>query len=123
METATIIENLKEQRNQIASFLANAVVASNILCRVLARLDDGQAALLMRYITPVIEDDSETTWEEATVASTAHLLRTCLSKKAGQQQQPLITQTQMESLDNTEKLKKQIHAVYERIIQGGRILE
>jgi hypothetical protein len=40
METATIIENLKEQRNQIASFLANAIVASNILCRVLARLDD-----------------------------------------------------------------------------------
>lgn len=40
METATIIENLTMQRNQIASFLANAIVASNILCRVLARLDD-----------------------------------------------------------------------------------
>jgi len=84
METATIIENLKEQRNQIASFLANAIVASNILCRVLARLDDAQASLLMRYISPVTDDESETTWEEATVASTAHLLRTCLAKKGAQ---------------------------------------
>ena len=29
----------------------------------------------------------------------------------------------MEQLENTEKLKKQIHAVYERIIQGGMISE
>jgi hypothetical protein len=29
----------------------------------------------------------------------------------------------MEAPESTEKLKKQIHAVYERIIQGGRILE
>jgi hypothetical protein len=50
---------------------------------VLANLDDNQSALLMRYITPMIDDDSESTWEEITVASTAHLLRTCLSKKGG----------------------------------------
>ena len=95
MEMATVIENLKEQRNQIGSFLANAVVASNILCRVLGKLDDEQALLLMRYITPVVDDESETTWEETTSAATAHLLRTCLSKKGGHQQ-PLIVQTQME---------------------------
>jgi hypothetical protein len=51
---------------------------------VLGRLDDEQYFLLMHYISPVIDDDSETTWEEASVASTGHLLRTCLSKKAGQ---------------------------------------
>jgi len=89
MESASIIENLKEQRNQIASYLSNAVVASNILCRVIGKLDEEQYRLLVRYITPIVDDESETTWEEATATSTAHLLRTSLSKKGGHQP-PLI---------------------------------
>lgn len=124
MQIAQQIEDLRVQRDQIASYLSNAVVSSNILCRVLGKLDDEQAFLLMHYVSPLIDDDSETTWEEATVAATGHLLRTCLTKKSGQQQQPqLIVQTQIEPLENTDKLKKQLHAVYERIIQGGRISE
>ena len=81
IETANIIDDLKIQRNQISAYLSNAIISSNILCKVLSKLDDNQTALLMRYITPIIDDESETTWEELTIASTANLLRTCLSKK------------------------------------------
>jgi hypothetical protein len=121
IEKATIIESLRQQRQQASSNLSCAIVSTNILCRVLVNMTEAQASLLMSYMSPVIDDDSESTWEEMTLASTAHLLRTCLSKKS--QQSPLNVQTEMEPLENTEKLKKQIHAVYERLLQGAQINE
>jgi len=59
------------------------------------------------------------------MAATAHLLRTCLSRKGpnANQQNALNVQTQMEPVENPEKLKKQIQAVYDRIVAGGRITE
>ena len=71
-------------------------------------------------MSPIIDEDSgEVGWEELTLASTAHLLRTCLSRKDKGANTGNSAQTQLDPLDSTDKLKRQISAVYERIKNGG----
>jgi hypothetical protein len=60
-------------------------------------------------------------WEEMAYTSTAHLLRTCLSKK--QSQGPVQAQAQVEPLEGTDRLKKQIAAVLDRVRAGQAISE
>ena len=47
---------------------------------------------------------SEMGWEEVIQASTAHLLRTCLSRKS--KDVVVSTQTVIDTLENVDKLKK-----------------
>lgn len=64
----------------------------SILLTVLAtekrdRLPESQYQLLRQYIQTTVDDGnlhSEMGWEELAYTSTAHLLRTCLSKKQSQ---------------------------------------
>ena len=64
--------------------------------------------MLNEFVSPVVDDDAtEVGWEELTLASTAHLLRTCLSRK--ENGNPANSnQTAIDPIDNTEKLKRQI---------------
>ena len=77
--------------------------------------------MLNEFVSPVVDDDAtEVGWEELTLASTAHLLRTCLSRK--EKGNPANSnQTAIDPIDNTEKLKRQIQACYERIRNGGKL--
>lgn len=59
-------------------------------------------------------------WEEICSASTAHLLRTSLSKKQQSQPQNMVV-TNMDPLESTDRLKKQIAAVLDRVRTGGVI--
>ena len=69
------------------------------------------------FVSPIVDDEcSEVGWEELTVVSTAHLLRTCLSKKNGNNGP---SNTAIDKIENTEKLKRQLTAVYERVRNGG----
>ena len=54
-----------------------------MVLRTLCNLTDEQFEILNQFISPVVEDGNaeEVGWEELTQASTAHLLRTCLSRK------------------------------------------
>jgi capsular polysaccharide biosynthesis protein len=56
IEASNIIDELKSQQAQISNSLTNVILSNNILCRVVGKLDDNQANLLMRYITPIIDD-------------------------------------------------------------------
>ena len=68
-------------------------------------------------MTPIVEADSgDIGWEEMILASSAHLLRTCLSKKGGSSSS---NQTNMEPIESTDKLKRQVQAIYERVKNGG----
>ena len=79
-----------------------------------------QYELLTSFVSPVVGDESnEIGWEELTQASTAHLLRTCLSKKDKGANAGNTGQTNIEPIESTDKLKRQIAAVYERIKNGG----
>ena len=102
--------------------LANAITCNNLLVKTLCGMDAEQFEALNNYVSPVVDDScaSETGWEEMTLASTAHLLRTCLSRK-DKQQQAQVGQSSMDPVESTEKLKRQIAAVYERVKNGGEI--
>ena len=54
--------------------------------KILNNMDSDQFETLNAYISPIVDNScvSETGWEEMTQVSTAHLLRTCLSKKEKQ---------------------------------------
>ena len=93
------------------------MTSNNLVLRTLCNMDSDQFELLQGFVSPIVDDDNaEVGWEELTVASTAHLLRTCLSKKNANNS---TNNTQIDKLDNTEKLKRQLQAVYERIRTGG----
>ena len=91
--------------------------------KVLCGMDTEQFGALNAFLSPVVDDScqSETGWEEMTLASTAHLLRTCLSRKDKQQQNPQVNHSSMDPVESTEKLKRQIAAVYERVKKGGQL--
>jgi len=85
------------------------------------RLPEAEYTLLKTFITPTIDDGnllSEMGWEETVYASSAHLLRTCLSKK---QQPPSNQQSVIDALESTDRLKKQISAVLDRVRNGATL--
>ena len=103
IEIGTQIENLKRDQAIIATALSNSITSNNIVLRTLCNMSDEQWEILNQFISPAVDDDnSEIGWEELTTASTAHLLRTCLSKK----EHAANTSTAIESIENTEKLKR-----------------
>ena len=120
IEVASQIEALKSDQAILGIALSNAIVSNNLILRTLCGLSDEQFELLCQFISPTIdESQGEVGWEELTQASTAHLLRTCLSRKDKGQNPGNTGQTVIEPLENTDKLKRQITAVCERIKNGG----
>ena len=67
-------------------------------------MNQEQFELLQGFVSPQVDDENaDVCWEELTVASTAHLLRTCLSKKNANNN---INNTVIDKLESTEKLKR-----------------
>lgn len=86
--------------------LSNAVTSNNLITRTLCKMDADQYELLTQFVSPVVVDDNgEVGWEELTIASTAHLLRTCLSKKENKGN-PNPNQTVIDPIESTDKLKR-----------------
>ena len=83
IEIATQIDTLKSDQAFVARALSNSITSNNLVLRTLCNLTDEQFDVLNQFISPVVEDGNaeEVGWEELTQASTAHLLRTCLSRK------------------------------------------
>ena len=120
IEAASQIEVLKSDQAIVGVALSNAIVSNNLILRTLCGLGDEQFEILCQFLSPTInESQSDIGWEELTQASTAHLLRTCLSRKEKGSNPTNPNQTQIEPLENTDKLKRQIAAVCERIKNGG----
>jgi hypothetical protein len=87
-------------------------------------MSDAQYDALRNYLTSWVDEgnlQSDLGWEEIVQQSTAHLLRTSLSRKQGQTNM-VNTNTRIEPLENVEKLRKQIAAVFERI-KAGSVLD
>jgi len=119
IETASQIETVKQSQENVSVALSNAVTCNNLIVRTLCGMSQEQFDLLTQFVTPHVDCDAgDVGWEELTLASTAHLLRTCLSRKE-QTNASNAPPSQMEPIENTDKLKRQILAVYERVKNGG----
>jgi Bardet-Biedl syndrome 9 protein len=73
--------------------------------------------LLQAYLSPIVDDNSDQGWEELTMASMEHLLRTSLAAVASDQ----ATVPYLKVPDDTSRLKKQITVVCDRLAKGGKL--
>ena len=85
-----------------------------MLLKIKARLTDGHYQTLRHFLSPNIDDQNETGWEEITFAGLKHLTATCLSGPGRQGQN--VGTTKMQELEDTQKLKQSIQAVADRVI-------
>ena len=83
IEEATAVEKLRDELLVTSVRLSSAVALSNYLLTLVApHLDADQTSLLNVLLPPIVDDfNAEQGWEEIVNVNTAHLLRTCLSKK------------------------------------------
>jgi len=89
-----------------------------LLIRCRFSLDDESFDVLRSYLSPVVNDLQDQGWEECTEAAMTHLLRTSLSKNA---KEAVGLSTQLVALTDTNKLKKHIGLVCERLARGGKL--
>ena len=87
IDTCNQMETLKAEQAQVAVQLSNAVMTNNMLARIQTNMEEETFDVLNSFMSPDVDDAlaTETGWEEMILASTAHLLRTCLSRKEKQQ--------------------------------------
>ena len=86
IDTCNQMETLKAEQAQVAVQLSNAVMTNNMLARIQTNMEEETFDVLNSFMSPDVDDAlaTETGWEETILASTAHLLRTCLSRKEKQ---------------------------------------
>lgn len=78
-------------------------------------------AQLEAYLCPDLQHDgTEQGWEEVVDASLTYILRTSLAKNS---KETAMVSTQMEPLDNVDKLTKHIGIVFDRLSKGARIVK
>ena len=124
VEASTMVEGLKDNIGIAGSYLSNAIEICCLCLSLQCRMSDAQYDALRNYLTSWVDEgnlQSDLGWEEIVQQSTAHLLRTSLSRKQGQTNM-VNTNTRIEPLENVEKLRKQIAAVFERI-KAGSVLD
>ena len=86
-------------------------------------LDEANYGALAAHLSPLVNDNVDQGWEEATDAAITHLLRTVLSKKGGGGSAATHTpgSTLAMPTDST-KLKKHISIVCDRLSKGARLV-
>jgi Bardet-Biedl syndrome 9 protein len=80
IEMALKIEEHQKASKVLAQRLACSLEVVLLLVKIKAKLPQDQYEILRSYLSPCIDSESETGWEEATLASVVHLVRTSLSE-------------------------------------------
>ncbi|GIM12857.1 hypothetical protein Vretimale_16089, partial [Volvox reticuliferus] len=99
--------------------LSGCVQLLLLLVRWRFALNEAEFTVLKASISPQIIDGSEIGWEETTEAAMTHLLRTCLAKSAKEQ---AVQVTPLSAAKDTQRLRKHISLVLERMARGMRLL-
>ncbi|EFJ41408.1 Bardet-Biedl syndrome 9 [Volvox carteri f. nagariensis] len=99
--------------------LSGCVQLLLLLVRWRFALNEAEFAVLRGCISPEVLDGSEVGWEETTEAAMTHLLRTCLAKSAKEQ---AVQVTPLAPVKDTQRLRKHISLVLERMARGMRLL-
>ena len=110
------IEQHKTATKQLAQKLACSLEVVLLLLRIKARLPKDQFVILRHFVPCNIDTDNETGWEESTLASVQHLLKSGLNK-ASKHSQIVQTNTKMSELPDTTKLKNSLQTLVDQIIE------
>lgn len=102
--------------------LSAAVQTILLLIQLRFGMDEDGLRTLRSYITPLIQENFEHGWEEQTEASVAVLLKTLLAKNANEGFAAAASGHQQNvALQDTNKLKKHISVVCERLARGSSL--
>ncbi|XP_043544707.1 protein PTHB1 isoform X4 [Chiloscyllium plagiosum] len=82
-------------------------------------LSPDEMTILKATFLPLMQDSQELGWEECVNAAVAQLLRTCLSKSS--RDQTLSSTSQLSMPKDTNRLKKHITLLCDRLSKGGRL--
>ncbi|XP_054847045.1 protein PTHB1 [Eublepharis macularius] len=111
----------ENQANMFQAFtkLKSATQLVILLISLWQKLSADQVAILEATFLPLTQDTQELGWEECVDASVSHLLKTCLSKSS--KEHALTLTNQFSIPRDTNRLKKHITLLYDRLAKGGRM--
>ncbi|XP_053117587.1 protein PTHB1 isoform X2 [Hemicordylus capensis] len=104
---------------QVFTKLKSATQLVILLISLWQKLNADQVAILEATFLPLTQDTQELGWEESVDASVSHLLKTCLSKSS--KEHALTLASQLSIPRDTNRLKKHITLLYDRLAKGGRM--
>ncbi|XP_042330198.1 protein PTHB1 isoform X2 [Sceloporus undulatus] len=112
------------EENQASMFqaftkLKSATQLVILLISLWQKLTADQIAILEAAFLPLTQDTQELGWEESVDAAVSHLLKTCLSKSS--KDHALTLSNQLCIPKDTNRLKKHITMLYDRLAKGGRM--
>ncbi|XP_048366673.1 protein PTHB1 isoform X2 [Sphaerodactylus townsendi] len=109
----------ENQANMFQAFtkLKSATQLVILLISLWQKLSADQVAILEATFLPLTQDTQELGWEESVDASVSHLLKTCLSKSS--KEHALTLANQLTIPRDTNRLKKHITLLYDRLAKGG----
>uniref|UniRef100_A0A8C6Y7L8 Bardet-Biedl syndrome 9 n=1 Tax=Naja naja TaxID=35670 RepID=A0A8C6Y7L8_NAJNA len=90
-----------------------------LLISLWQKLSVDQVAILEATFLPLTQNTQELGWEETVDASISHLLKTCLSKSSKDHALTLFNQLCIPK--DTNRLKKHITLLFDRLAKGGRM--
>ncbi|XP_058039838.1 protein PTHB1 isoform X3 [Ahaetulla prasina] len=90
-----------------------------LLISLWQKLNVDQIAILEATFLPLTQNNQDLGWEESVDASISHLLKTCLSKSSKDHAFTLFNQLCIPK--DTNRLKKHITLLFDRLAKGGRM--
>ncbi|XP_008111044.1 protein PTHB1 isoform X3 [Anolis carolinensis] len=111
----------ENQTNMFQAFtkLKSATQLVILLISLWQKLSADQVAILEAAFLPLTQDAQELGWEESVDAAVSHLLKTCLSKSS--KDHALTLSNQLCIPKDTNRLKKHITVLYDRLAKGGHM--
>jgi len=118
VDLSNAVDALKRDLSKSAQNLSCATHLMLMLIRYRFNLDDENFQLIRAHLSPEVADNTEQGWEEITDAAMTHLLRTSLAKSA---KESAVAPAPLSMPADTNKLKKHITIVCDRLAKGARL--
>mmetsp|Transcript_45793 Transcript_45793/g.143249 ORF Transcript_45793/g.143249 Transcript_45793/m.143249 type:complete len:891 (-) Transcript_45793:279-2951(-) len=118
---ARMVEDMEARRTYAATALSCTAHLVVMLLQLRFGLDGENAAALRSYLAPDAADTDEEGWEEHVDAALTHLFRTSLAKNKDKNSAGGAVED-LRILENTDKLKKRINILCDRLSRGGRLV-
>lgn len=115
-------DQVQEQQALLRKQAVNLECLSRLLALLTAARFDMEAneeKLLESYLCPEFRDGAEQGWEETVDASLTYLLKTSMAKNA---KDTASLSSQIEMPDDTDKIKKHLNMVLDRISKGAKLV-
>ncbi|XP_031808804.1 protein PTHB1 isoform X2 [Sarcophilus harrisii] len=121
-QVIALADTAEENHRSLLQSFARLKSATHLVIMLIGlwqKLNADQVAILEAAFLPLQQDSQELGWEETVDAAVAHLLKTCLSKSS--KEQALNLTSQLNIPKDTNRLKKHISLLCDRLAKGGRL--